>query len=132
MKKEELPQDKSVLENYTREICYVKNNESKYQSELSTGWDIKNSALDNAWQEIEETVAEAKKAVKERKKSPIFYFMHLKLMDISILAGYTGFKKFIIKRHLKPDMFEKLSDKKLQIYADAFDIEIAELKKFND
>ena len=130
MKKQELPQDKSDLANFTREVCYVKNNEDEYQTELSTGWDVKTLALDITWNEIDEVISSAKIAVKEGKKSPIFYFMHLRLMDISILAGYTGFRKFSIKRHCIPSVFKKMSSIKLQKYADAFNISIDELKDF--
>lgn len=130
MKIEELPQNKSDLENFTRELCYAKNKDGKYETGLSTGWDVKKSALDNAWNDIENTVEEAKELVRQGKKSPVYYFMHLNLMDISLLSGYTGFWKFTTKRHLKPDLFKKLSNKKLQKYADAFDIGIDELKNF--
>jgi hypothetical protein len=130
MKIEELPQNKSDLENFTRELCYAKNKDGKYETGLSTGWDVKKSALDNAWNDIENTVEEAKELVRQGKKSPVYYFMQLNLMDISLLSGYTGFWKFTIKRHLKPDLFKKLRNKKLQKYADAFDISIDELKNF--
>jgi len=130
MKIEELPQDKSDIENCTRELCYAKNRDGKYETGLSTGWDVKKSALDNAWSDIENTVEEAKELVRQGKKSPVYYFMQLNLMDISLLSGYTGFWKFTIKRHLKPDLFKKLSNKKLQKYSDAFDISIDELKNF--
>jgi hypothetical protein len=49
-------------------------------------------------------------------------------MDISILSDYTGFWKWQIKRHLKPDVFNRLSDKKLQKYAEAFNIKVEDLK----
>ena len=48
MKKEEVPQDKSALEKVTRELMYVKNSDGKYTTDLSTGWDVKKEALDNA------------------------------------------------------------------------------------
>ncbi len=130
MKKEELPQDDSALKVMTRELCYVKDNDGKYTTGLSTGWDVKKQALDNAWEEINERVEEAKKAVRSGEKSPIHYFMELRLMDMPVLSGYTGFWGFNIKRHMKPDVFKSLSDKKLAIYAKAFDITIDELKNF--
>jgi hypothetical protein len=49
-------------------------------------------------------------------------------MDISILSSYTGFWKWTVKRHLKPSVFKKLSDQKLQKYAEIFEISIDELK----
>jgi len=130
VKKENIPQDKSALDNFTRDVIYAKNEEGKYTTGLSIGWKIKKDALDNEWEEVNRRIEEAKKAVKEGKKSPIYYFMELRLMDISILSGYTGFWKLSVKRHLKPDVFEKLSDKKLKTYSNAFDISVDELKNF--
>lgn len=130
MKKEDLPQDKSALESMTREVCYVKNSDGKYTTGLSTGWEVKKDALDNAWEDIKERVELARKAVKDGEKSPVYYFMELRIMDFQVLSGYTGFWKFTIRRHLKPSVFKSLSDEKLKRYANAFDISMDELKNF--
>ena len=131
MKKEDLPQDPSALVGVTRDVCYVKDKDGKYTTDLSIGWDVKKQALDNAWDDINERVQEAAAKVKIGEISPIYYFMEKKLMDISLLSGYTGFWKFTIKRHFKPSVFKSLSDSKLEVYAKAFDISLDELKKFN-
>ncbi len=130
MKKEELPQDKSALEAMTRELLYVKNQDGKYTTGLSTGWEVKKDALDNAWDDIHERVEKAREDVRNGIKSPVYYFMELKLMDFPVLSAYTGFWGFTIKRHMKPRIFEKLSDRKLGKYAKAFEISIEELKNF--
>ena len=130
MKKEDLPQDKSALEKVTRELLYVKNSDGKYTTDLSTGWDVKKEALDNAWEDINERVKETAQAVKNGEKSPVAYFMELKLMDMPVLSAYTGFWSFTIKRHMKPNVYKNLSEKKLSIYAKAFGITIDELKNF--
>jgi hypothetical protein len=130
MKKKDLPQDDSSLIGFTKEVCYVKNSEGKYESDLSSGWSVKNEALDNAWNDINEQIAEAKKAINTGEKSPIYYFFVKHLMDFQVLSGYTGFWKLSIKKHMTPDGFKKLSDKKLEKYAQAFDITIDELKSF--
>lgn len=130
MKKEDVPQDASALVGVTRDVCYVKDKDGKYTTDLSIGWDVKKQALDNAWDDIKERVAEAALQVKNGEISPVFYFMELKLMDLTLLAGYTGFWKFTIKRHFKPNVFKGLSEKKLNIYAKAFDITTEELKNF--
>jgi hypothetical protein len=49
-------------------------------------------------------------------------------MDISLLSDYTGFWQWQIKRHLKPDVFKNLSDKKLQRYAEVFNVSVDDLK----
>lgn len=130
MKKEELPQDESALASMTKELMYVKDKDGKYTTDLSTGWDVKKQALDNAWDDIRERTEEARKAVANGEKSPIYYFMELRIMDFPVLSGYTGFWAFTIKRHMKPNVFKNLSEKKLQIYAKAFEISVEELKNF--
>lgn len=130
MKKEELPQDTSALEGITRDLCYVKDADGKYTTDLSKGWDVKKQALDNAWDDINERVNEASELVKAGVKSPIYYFMEKKLMDVTLLAAYTGFWKFTIQRHFKPSNFSSLSQARLATYAKAFEISIDELKNF--
>lgn len=131
MKKEDLPQDPSALVGVTRDLCYVKDANGKYTTDLSIGWDVKKQALDNAWNDINERINEAALQVKYGKMSPVFYFMEKKLMDLTLLSGYTGFWKLTIKRHFKPSIFKSLSDTKLTAYAKAFDISAEELKNFN-
>lgn len=131
MKKKELPQDKSALKNFTREVCYVKNDAGNYETGLSEGWEVKSVALDKAWEEIERRTEEAKQDVLDGKESPITYFIELKLMDLPVVAGYTGFRKWQIKRHKRVRVFKKLSEKKLQIYADVFEVSLDDLKNFN-
>jgi hypothetical protein len=130
MKKEDLPQDPSLLDKFTREVCYVKNQDGKYETALSRGWDVKKDALDSAWENVKERIEEARQAVANGEKSPVYYFMELKLMDLQVLSGYTGIFSFFIKRHFKPSVFKGLSDRKLEKYARAFDISVSELKNF--
>ncbi len=131
MKKEDVPQDPSALVGVTRDVCYVKDKDGKYTTDLSIGWDVKKQALDNAWDDIKERVSEAALQVKNGEISPVFYFMEVKLMDLTLLSSYTGFWKWTIKRHFKPAVFKNLSDTKLATYAKAFDISVEELKNFH-
>jgi len=100
----------------------------KYTSALSSGWEVKTSALNVAWEDIRKRIEEAKSKVIEGEASPVLFFMELKLMDPAILAAYTGFWQWQVKRHLKASVFRKLSDKNLQKYADLFEIKLNELK----
>ena len=131
MKKEDVPQDLSSLGKITHEVCYAVDESGKYVKELSKGWEVKIKALDVAWNDIETRMADAKEKVINKEASPLLFFMERALMDISILSDYTGFWKFEIKRHLRPDVFEKLTDAKLQRYADVFNVRITNLKSMN-
>lgn len=131
MKKNEIPQDPSSLNNFTKEVCYAVDETGKYTTNLSTGWDIKASALNLAWEDIDNRISQAREKVLNGKASPILFYMELKLMDISTLSAYTGFYKWTIKRHLQPEIFSRLSHKKLKLYAETFEINIDKLKNIS-
>lgn len=131
MKKEEIPQDDGALNKLTKEVVYAVDKDGNYTTELSTGWNVKSTALDVAWDDIAQRIENARQKVLKNHASPILYFMELRLMDIGIVAAYTGFWKWTIKRHLNPSVFKKLSEKKLQQYANAFNVSVEELKTMN-
>ncbi|MFT3826173.1 MAG: hypothetical protein QM731_19780 [Chitinophagaceae bacterium] len=128
MKKDEIPQDPSALDKFTREVCYAVDSSGNYVTELSRGWEVKASALGAAWDDIKHRIEDARQKVLNKEASPVLFFMEWRLMDLSMVAAYTGFWKWQIKRHMKPPVFEKLSEKKLQKYAEAFNITVQELK----
>jgi hypothetical protein len=131
MKKEDIPQDDGALNKLTKEVVYAVDSSGKYTTELSTGWEVKTNALDVAWNDIEQRIEKAREKVLNNEASPIFYFIELRLMDIGVVSAYTGFWKWTVKQHLKPAVFNKLSEKKLKKYAEAFNISIEELKTMN-
>ena len=128
MKKENVPQDLSALGKITKEVCYATDESGKYTTQLSQGWDVKINALDVTWNDIQQKINVARERVLHNDASPILFFMEKNVMDIGILSSYTGFFKWQIKRHLKPAVFKKLSTKKLNKYAEVFNITIDELK----
>jgi hypothetical protein len=131
MKKEDVPQDPSSLSNFTKEVYYATDENGNYVTALSQGWDVKSNALDAVWKDIEEKVAIARQKVLNNEASPILFFMEKRIMDIGIVASYTGFWKWQIRRHLRPEIFRKLSQKKLLRYAEAFNVTIDDLKNMN-
>lgn len=132
MKKENVPQEKSVLgsANMT-DLYYVTDEEGNYTTAQSSGWDAKAKALDESMELIQERMTQAKEDVANGKASPIVYFMELNKMDFSILSSYVGIWTFFVKQHAKPGPFRKLKDKTLQKYAEAFGISVDELRNFD-
>ena len=131
MKKEEVPQDMSALGKITKEVCYATDETGKYTTQLSNGWDVKITALDKAWEEIDDRVKTAQQKVLNGEASPLLFFMEKGLMDIKLLAQYTGFWQWQVKRHLKPEVFKGLSHKKLQKYAEVFNVSVDDLQNMN-
>lgn len=131
MKKTEVPQDNGrIVQKGSREMYYAVDEDGKYTTALSTGWEAKNIVQDHTMQVLQAEIDQARSDVRFGKVSPIYYFMLLTRMDIGVLSGYTGFWKWRIKRHFRPGIFSKLNDRQLQKYADTFDITLAELKNF--
>ncbi|HWD86739.1 MAG TPA: hypothetical protein VG367_01345 [Mucilaginibacter sp.] len=128
MKKENVPQDEGALGKVTKEVCYATDSSGKYTTQLSSGWQIKSEALDVAWKDVEQRIAGARQRVLNGEASPLLFFMELRLMDMGILSDYTGYWKWQIKRHLRPEVFKSLSDRKLQKYAETFNVTVEELK----
>ncbi|MGY3211249.1 hypothetical protein [Mucilaginibacter sp. HD30] len=131
MRKEEVPQDMSALGKITKEVCYATDETGKYTTQLSDGWDVKITALDKAWEEIDDRVKIAQQKVLNGEASPLLFFMEKGLMDTALLAQYTGFWQWQVKRHLKPDVFKQLSEKKLQKYAEVFNVSVNDLQNMN-
>ena len=124
MKKSDIPQDKS---NFI-DLYYAVDDKGNYTTAKSSGWNPKTIALNNAMQEVNERTAMAKTRVLNNETSPIEYYMELNKMDVTILASYVGLWSWRVKRHFKPNFFDKLSEKTLQKYADTFEISISQLK----
>ena len=131
MKKQEIPHDLGALGKITKEVCYAVDESGKYTTALSEGWKIKAEALDIAWQDVQERITSAFEKVQKGEASPILFFMEFRLMDIGIVSAYTGFWKWTVKRHLKPNVFKKLSETKLKKYAEVFETSVEDLKNMN-
>jgi hypothetical protein len=131
VRKEEIPQDPSSLNDVSRELCYAVDDAGKYTTALSTGWEVKASALGLAWADIHERAQRAKENALRGECSPIAYFMGVRLMDTGILASYTGYWKWQIRRHLRASVFNSLPTEKLMRYAKAFDVSLDELRSMH-
>ncbi|RFC54908.1 hypothetical protein [Brumimicrobium aurantiacum] len=133
MRKDDIPQDDSKLSDKNmKELCYAVDKNGNYTTGLSTGWEAKSIALDLTIKNLDQQIEEAKNEVLKGQKSPIYYFMIREKMDIGILAGYMSRPKWIIKRHFKPHVFEKLKISTVKKYADIFSVDETKLTKFNE
>ena len=113
-----------------RKLMYATDKDGNYTGVPSVGWEAENAATEQAWNEIEASLAETAAKVKAGVVSPIAYFMERSLMDLSLLAKYMGKWQWTVKRHMKPGVFEKLSKQTLADYARIFNISVTELQNF--
>lgn len=129
MKTNDVPQDDAdMMRGIFREPVYSVDNKGKYTTVRSVGWDPKNAVMQQAWDNINEKVEEVRKRVLDGELSPIAYYMKKNMMDVGLLAKYTGMWKWKVKKHLKQKHFEKLAESVLKKYADIFNLTSADLK----
>ncbi len=130
MKEKEVPQDQiNIFGDKPPDVQYAIDKDGNYIRVKSAGWEPKNEVLRQAWEEVNENVEKARQVVAKGEKSPIFYFMNKNIMDISLLAEYTGLWRWQVKRHLKPGVFIKLKDSTLEKYKQAFRLDSIEVLK---
>ncbi|MEN6466996.1 MAG: hypothetical protein ABFD62_17625 [Syntrophaceae bacterium] len=122
MKRDQVPQDDANLMEGHREVVYAVDEKGNYVKALSPGWGPKNTALLQAWEQIDEKAREACRLVEEGKASPLAFFMAVNIFDLKLLSDYTGIPKRKIKAHLEPEQFKKLDEETLGKYAEAFNI----------
>ena len=92
MEKKDIPQDPSLLDNFTTEICYAVDENGRYTTRQSRGWEVKSTALDVTWQDIENKVKQTKQRVTNGEISQLQFFMiRIKNMDVAMVAAYTGY-----------------------------------------
>jgi hypothetical protein len=129
MKKEEVPQDITKLEKGDMNwVNYVTDENGNYTREISNGWEPENIALEQVWEEVNESVEKTRLKVMNGELSPIAYYLEKNLMDIPLLASYVDKWQWQVKRHLKPEVFNALSQELLEKYAFIFKISVDELK----
>lgn len=119
MKLEDIPQDDSKIFRGQRKVIYATRN-GKFEAGKSSGWEAEEFATGQAVDELDQLTEAALTAVKNGEKSVIYYLMFKYRYDLQSLAQTTGFWQWQIKRHFKPEVFETLSEKKLDKYRNAF------------
>jgi hypothetical protein len=128
MKVDEVPQDGAFfVEGRMSDLYYVVDDKGHYTRVLSKGWAPKNDAIRLAWNRVYENAEEIRQQVLSGILSPIALYMELNVMDVNILASYTGLPRRKVRKHLKMKGFRKLTPELIQTYADALTLTFDEL-----
>lgn len=132
MKLHEVPQDPKDFKegDKLKKLVYAVDKEGHYTGTKSAGWEAENFATKQAWDAVDEELAAVEEEVKSGKLSPVAYFMHKNLMDLSLLAKYVGKWKWQVKNHMKPKVFKKLKPAMLEKYAEVFNVKLEEFVGF--
>ncbi len=122
MEQDMVPQDNISTYADNKKAVYATDRSGNYNVIASSGWEIEEEATLQAVREMERLAREAYVLAARGEYSPLFFHMYNRRMDIQVLAEATGLFKWRIKRHFKPVVFDRLSEKILARYSDALGI----------
>ncbi|MGV8057132.1 MAG: hypothetical protein AB2L12_03715 [Smithellaceae bacterium] len=131
MKADEVPQDITYYEGKKR-ACYALNDEGKYVIVPSSGWSAEEVVNGLAVAELAAKLEETRQSVLNGVKSPLAYHMEARQMTPDILAKTAGICMFRVRRHFRPDVFNRLKTSILERYARALALSEQELKSVPD
>lgn len=132
MKIDDVPQDRGMITDDRREVCYAVDDDGRYVMTGSAGWEPKNIANRQAWQLIDIAATRALERVQAGKASPLAYHMANHQMSVGLLAKYAGTNRLKVWLHLRPGPFARMAPAQLKRYADAFGMAVGELKSVPD
>jgi hypothetical protein len=127
MKKDEVPQQAAKAFMGRTKALYALDENGQYKIVPSAGWEAEEIVLDQAIAEYEQQLAEVLPKVKAGQASTLEYHMYKCRMDVLLLAQSSGFFQWQVRRHLRPEIYAKLSESKKMRYAEALGLSLAEL-----
>ena len=110
-----------------KKAIYATDENGQYCLVASSGWEVEETVTKQALGELERLAGEAHDRVSSGAVSPLFFHMYARRMDVQILSESTGIYKWRIKRHFKPAVFARLSEKIRGRYAEALGLSIEAL-----
>lgn len=128
MKTHQVPQDNSPTYYGQQRVLYATDESGRYSPVRSSGWDVEASATQMAVDAIREETRRAWERAKSGESSALEYHMWRQRMDIGLLAQAAGVARWRVRRHMRPTVFEGLSDDLLARYASAMGITVDGLR----
>jgi len=110
-------------------VSYVANSNGSQELVPGSMWQPVNIVNRQAWREIEHQIEASKAKISSGRASCLYYYMIANQMDPGLLAKYTGQSRWLVRLHLVPFIFNRLSGSTLKRYAEIFQISIDDLRK---
>lgn len=129
MRTDRVPQDRETTTyGGGRKLLYAVDPDGRYVGVQSSGWEVEATATRSALEEIGRQRDEAWERASRGESSPLEYYMNYRRMDLSLLAQTSGFWQWRIRRHFRPAVYARLSDRVMTRYAEVLGIEVSALR----
>jgi hypothetical protein len=131
MAEESNPVYKNQAYGQFRELFYFYGENGNFEKSVGFHGESDRVTLQQAWDLFNDRIEEARQKVKAGLASPILYYMEKTLVTPLDLSMHAGIMVWRVKRHLKPRVFNRLSEKTLRKYTCVFNITLDQLKNID-
>lgn len=123
------PEETPLYGYRNREVFYFYDQDKGYIQKVAPHNNIVQVLIKHGWDVSEDKIEGIRKKAEAGLVSPIAFHMARCLMDTVTLAGYSGFPKWRVRRHLKPSVYKKLDEKTKKRYAEVFGTSVREMEQ---
>lgn len=124
----EVPQEGNVTLEGHRKAVYARDAGGRIVAVGSAGWEAEEIVTLQAVEVLRQQADAARDRALAGLASPLECWMYTRRMDLPLLAQATGVWQWRVRRHFRPEVFARLSERWLQRYAEALGVSVAELR----
>lgn len=124
-----VPQEGNATLGGHRKALYARDAQGRMVIAASRGWEAEEIVTSHAVEALQAQAEAARARAAAGLASPLEYWMYARRMDVGLLAQSTGFWRWQVRRHLRPEVFARLPAAKLQRHADALGLTIDVLRQ---
>jgi hypothetical protein len=129
MDRDAVPQEGNATLGGHRKAMYARDASGRIGIAPSRGWEAEEIVTLHAVHALDALADEARERERAGLASPLEVWMHVRRMDVALLAQASGFWQWRVRRHLRPAGFAALSTSQLERYAGALGVTAAELAR---
>ena len=113
-------EEETLIYRNNRELFYSFDRETGFTRKVGYQYSANQEIIRQSWDAAEERLEAVRQKVLSGGVSPIAYHMERCLMEVPMLAAYMEISSWRVRRHLRPGVYKKLSDKMKSRYAAVF------------
>jgi len=124
-----VPQEGNATLGGHRKAVYARAADGRMVIAASRGWEVEEIVTSHAVETLQAQATAARERVVQGLASPLEFWMYERRMDVALLSQTSGFWQWRVKRHLRPEVFARLSPRQLDRYAQALGVSPAALQQ---
>lgn len=124
---EAVPQEGNKTLDGHRKVVYARAADGRLIVAPSAGWEVEEIVTMQAVAAVDALAQDARERAARGQASTLECWMHSRRMDVDLLAQATGLWRWRVRRHLRPQVFARLSVALLDRYAEALGVGVDQL-----